>query len=359
MVRHHVMSRERCAVAVIVSWLAAVGMQPVSAQDEVRNFHKTPILVVETGGHHAPVRSLIWLDPFKLLSAGEDKVVKVWDFQDGGRLNQTIRPMIWRGPRGAIYAMALTPKPDGQGQSLLAVAGYGIESAGGDLTIYRVPGLVRNPSGDVLKRLVRPPGNNPQAIAHADTVTALSFNPAGTILASASNDRTAILWDVTKDFAAIRALRAHNGPIRALAFSPDGNRLVTTGADGLVVHWNVAEGQPTDTLNARVAINTMAYSPDGRFIVVGSENGALIRVDAANFRGGNPARFRAPDQKPIEAVAFHPDGGRLAVSIKSDVAPVPDPMAISCDIELRHARWQYPSTMAPRSRPCPSDCLQP
>ena len=335
MVRQYMMSRERFAVAAIGAWLMAVGVRPVSAQDEVRNFHKTPILVVETGGHHAPIRSMIWLDPFKLLSAGEDKVVKVWDFQDGGRLMQSIRPMIWRGPRGAIYAMALTPKPDGQGQSLLAVAGYGVESAGGDLTIFRVPGLVRNPSGDVLKRLVRPAGNNPQVIAHADTVTALSFNPAGTILASASNDRTVILWDVTRDFAPIRALRAQTGAIRALAFSPDGNRLVTGGADGLVVHWNVAQGQATDTLNARVAINTVAYSPDGRFIVVGSENGALIRVDAANFRGGNSARFRAPDQKPIEAVAFHPDGGRLAVSIKSDATLVPDPMTISCDIEIR------------------------
>jgi WD40 repeat protein len=335
MVRQHVMSRLRLAVAVIISCLAAVGIPPVSAQDEVRNFHKTPILVVETGGHHAPVRSLIWQRPFKLLSAGEDKVVKVWDLQDGGRLNQTIRPMIWRGPRGAIYAMALTPKPDGQSQSLLAVGGYGIESAGGDLTIYRVPGLVRTPSGDVLKRLVRPPGANAQAIAHSDTVTALSFNPAGTILASASNDRTVILWDVTRDFAPIRALRGHNRAIRTLAFSPDGNRLVTGGADGLLVHWNVAQGQATDTLNTPVAHNTAAYSPDGRFIVVGTENGALIRVDAANFRGGNAARFRAPDQKPIEAVAFHPDGGRLAVSIKSDAAPVPDPMTISCDIELR------------------------
>jgi len=112
------------------------------AQDEVRNF-KNPILMVETGGHHAPVRCLVWQDAFTLLSGGEDKVVKVWDFHDGARLARSIRPMIWRGPAGIIHAMALTPRPDAQGQSLLAVAGFGIEAARGDITVFRVPAPVR------------------------------------------------------------------------------------------------------------------------------------------------------------------------------------------------------------------------
>ena len=57
------------------------------SQDDVKNFKK-PILMVETGGHHAPVRSLIWHNgpAPALLSGGEDKVVKVWDFQMGLRL---------------------------------------------------------------------------------------------------------------------------------------------------------------------------------------------------------------------------------------------------------------------------------
>ena len=169
-----------------------------------------------------------------------------------------------------------------------------------------------------------------------------------------------ILWDVTRDFAPIRVLRAHTGPIRAMAFSPDGNRLVTAGADGLVVHWNVAQGQAVDNLAARISHNTVAYSPDGRFIVVGSENGAMIRLDAANFRGGNSARLRAADQRPVEIVAIHPDGSRLAVSIVSDVDRVPNPMTIGCDIELRAiARWQYRASMAASSRACAGDGLQP
>ena len=305
------------------------------AQDEVRNFDKTPILMVETGGHHAPVRSLVWLDPFNLFSGGEDKVVKVWDFQAGGRLSRSIRPVIWRGPRGAIYAMAVSSKPDGQGQLLLAVGGYGVETAGGDLTIFRIPGLVRNPSGEVVKRLVRPPGNNPQAYGHSDTVSGLAFNRDSTILASASRDQTVILWDVTRDFAPIRVLRRHTGPIRALAFSPDGKRLATVGAEGLVVLWDVAQGQPAAFLETRVQTNTVAYSPDGAFIVVGNERGVVMGLDTTNLGGGNRLRIRPADQKPVEVVAYHPNGRLLAVSVKSDAVPVPDPMTIACDIELR------------------------
>ena len=100
---------------------------PARAQDEVRNF-RMPVLMVETGGHHARVRSLLWQDDFTLLSGGEDKVVKVWDFHEDPRLARSIRPMIWRGSAGIIYAMAVSPRPDAQGQSFLAVAGFGIEA---------------------------------------------------------------------------------------------------------------------------------------------------------------------------------------------------------------------------------------
>lgn len=80
------------------------------AQDEVRNF-KQPILMVETGGSHAQVRSLIWEDPTTLLSGGLDKVVRAWDLRDEPRLSRTFRPMTWRGPAGIIYAMAMSPGP--------------------------------------------------------------------------------------------------------------------------------------------------------------------------------------------------------------------------------------------------------
>ena len=82
-----------------------------AAQDQLKDFTK-PILVFNSGGHHAPVRSLVFTpDGTQLLSGGYDKVVNVWGL--GGRrpsLDATIRPLMWRGPMGRIYAMALSPR---------------------------------------------------------------------------------------------------------------------------------------------------------------------------------------------------------------------------------------------------------
>ena len=195
------------------------------AQDEVRNFKK-PILTVETGGHHARVRSLIWQDDFTLLSGGEDKVVKVWDFHDGARLARSIRPPIWRGPAGTIYAMAMT-RPDAQGQSFLAVGGYGVESRRGDLTIFRVPGVDQGARVEAefrpvrsCARLLSPPENQPQQIGHRNSVFCLAFDPSGRVLASGSMDTTVILWDVPT-FRPRGILKGHTGAVPRPGIQPE------------------------------------------------------------------------------------------------------------------------------------------
>jgi WD40 repeat protein len=321
--------------------IAFLPAELVQAQDEVRNI-RLPILMVETGGHHARVRSLLWQDDFTLLSGGEDKVVKVWDFHEEPRLARSIRPMIWRGPTGIIYAMAVSPRPDARGQSFLAIAGFGIEARRGDITVFRVPGLVRTPTGEVVARMLPPPEGPPQTIGHTGAVSCLAFDPNGRVLASGSADNTIILWDVP-GFRPRAVLRGHALPVRSIAFSPDGTRLASGGADGSLRTWDVATGAAVESrivnANPPNPINALAYSPDGRSIVAGRESpGVLFSYQVGNLAQGAPTRLPTEaGQGPVESVAFHPaaDRPRLAVSIKSDASQVPDPMRISCDVELR------------------------
>jgi len=332
--------------------------EPALAQDEVKNYRK-PILTVETGGHHGRVRSLLWQDGSTLLSGGEDKVVKVWDFQTGGRLARSIRPPIWRGAAGTIYAMALT-RPDAEGQSLLALGGYGVESRRGDLTIFRVPGVDRGPggagripTGEIVARLLSPPENQPQQVGHRNSVFCLAFDPTGRVLASGSKDTTAILWDVPA-FRPRTVLRGHTSDVRALAFSPDGLRLATASADGSLRLWDVATGALVDTrggnLQRPVPINTLAFSPDGQSIVIGREFGDLFRFDARNLSQVPTVKLPTLEtQGPVEFLTFSADGKQLAVSIKSDKTDRLDPMALNCDLEMRAMpkgnvirRWQAP-----------------
>ncbi|QEH33812.1 WD domain, G-beta repeat [Aquisphaera giovannonii] len=312
---------------------------PARAQDEVRNYRK-PVLVVDTGGHHARVRSIVWQDDATLLSGGEDKTVKVWDLQDKPRLARTLRPMIWRGTAGTIYAMAIG-RPDAQGQSYLAVGGIGVEARRGDMTIFRFPGSsgqggeARIPTGEVFRRLMPPAEDQPAARGHVNTVLGLAFDPAGTTMASASSDGTAILWDVPA-FTPRAVLSGHAGQVRGVAFSPDGRRVVTAGADGTTRLWDAANGAALDRYPAAagpVPINAVAFGPS---IAIGRESGDLFRFDARSLTQFPIAQIPVqPGRGPIESLALSPDGTRMAVCIKADRADPIDPIGMASVVEVR------------------------
>lgn len=337
----------RLGIAIVVVAASAALVPKVAAQDQVRNFGD-PILVLDTGGHHAPVRSLIFTpDEKRLLSAGEDKVVRVWDLSaDPPGLDWTIRPPIFRGAAGAIFAMALSP-PDPQGRQRLALGGFGIRGNRGDIGMYRFPGAADRRRGDVLA--VFADGG------HANVVQCLAFDPSGRRLASGSSDGTVRLWEDAGGRPAVLAVAGQAG-VNGLAFVPDARwratggregvlRLATGGIDGTLRIWDVARRALVAQAPPRafvaddpdgVTINALGASPDGRWVVIGREDGKLIRYDlaAADLDAGakllNPGRPRGA----VEALAFAPDG-RLATSILSGrLARGSDRPIVACDVEI-------------------------
>ena len=64
------------------------------------------------------------------------------------------------------------------------------------------------------------------------------FCPDGTIVATASEDRTVRLWDATTAQAIGPALE-HPTEVLSVAFDPDGKSLLTGGQDGIVRRWPV------------------------------------------------------------------------------------------------------------------------
>jgi WD40 repeat protein len=311
-----------------------------------------PILVLNTGGHHAPVRSLLFTpDGKQILSGGLDKVVNVWDLE-GPRptLAATFRPPIWRGYAGGIYAMALSPEVEGPGRRVLAVAGHGVGSRRGNIGLFHFPGSNAVKTGDHFAELISDdPRNddprNPQAATgHANTVMSLAFDRRGTYLASASMDGTARIWNWrTRRSTAI--LRGHQGAINALAFTPDGTRLITGGRDGVVRLWDIARPaapiatvplavNPADPLG--VQINALAISDSlgfaGRWVVIGCEDGRVLRYDAADLRNGV---MLSPVGDAIEALALSQDSAWLATTSIAGLRSRGELPRFTCSVKIR------------------------
>lgn len=81
----------------------------------------------------------------------------------------------------------------------------------------------------------RAEGNRPQA---GSAIWHMTFNPAGTLLATAEEEGTVSVWPVIPEGALI-TLPAHTGAVRRVAFSPAGNLLLSAGDDGRVRAWAI------------------------------------------------------------------------------------------------------------------------
>jgi hypothetical protein len=73
---------------------------------------------------------------------------------------------------------------------------------------------------------------------HTDAVLGVAFSPDGKLLATASADRTARLWEVASGKPHGRPLTGHSDTVAGVAFSPNGKLLATTSWDHTARLWN-------------------------------------------------------------------------------------------------------------------------
>jgi eukaryotic-like serine/threonine-protein kinase len=183
--------------------------------------------------------------------------------------------------------------------------------------------------------------------AHTDSVVCVTFHPEGKHLATAGADRLVKVWDLTTDPAvkvfegpcdAIRTLGGAYTVAYTVAFSPPNGRLVAAGNDGDVNVWdwkNWKKGdRPLHTFSGYSGNSIpVAFSPDGRILAAGGggqEGQRLWDMETGElFRPPLPGRGF-----PVNALAFSPDGGRLAsagldrmVYVHDTTTPADEPLS--------------------------------
>jgi WD40 repeat protein len=185
---------------------------------------RAPQLMLDTGGHTAKVIDLVITpDGRHLVSASNDKTVRVWDIETGKTV-RTIRGEAAPGNWGVIHSMALSP--DGR---WLAVGGY---LHGTDRATASGVRLYDFASGKMAAFLK----------GHDNVVYAVAFSPDGKRLISGGGDKTAIVWDLAT-LQQVHRFSGHTEAIKAVAFTRDGDRAVTGGADQTLRLWNAADGK--------------------------------------------------------------------------------------------------------------------
>jgi WD40 repeat protein len=165
---------------------------------------------------------------------------------------------------------------------------------------------VWNLRGDVADRSLVP---------HQRAVTDLAFSPGG-LLASASDDKTAHVYDVRTGNLVRQPLQGHPAAVNVVEFSPNGRLLVTASTDGEVRRWSTTTWQPIVFRGRRPpeigghhigVINEVRFSRDSRWVLTAGPSAAGVW----HARTGDLLYFVRGHRIPIRSITFAPKSWRV------------------------------------------------
>ena len=145
--------------------------------------------------------------------------------------------------------------------------------------------------------------------AHTGDVLGVDLRPDGKVLATASTDTSAKVWDAASGRLLSTHL-GHRGGVQAVAFAPTGSAIATAGDDSTVRLWRPIGGRELEAMPAMAGkVHGVAYSPDGSRLAAADDAGMVTIWDSQS--GEQVTTFRA-DPTKVFAVAYGPKGEVVA-----------------------------------------------
>lgn len=205
--------------------------------------------VARLAGHSEPVNYVRFFpDRSKLLTTSDDHVAHIWDIASQKAISTLQHEgRVWTGE---------------------------ISQDGGRIVTASIDAIVWDAkTGAALKR----------SNVHAGDVNYAIFNAGGSRVLSASDDRTAAVWEVDHDREVARY--RHSGPVRYAEFSDDESVVVTASSDSTAKLWTLSGTEIARLAGHEGPLRVATISPDGSLVLTGGEDRTVRLWSARLLRG--------------------------------------------------------------------------
>ncbi|OCU01586.1 telomerase protein component 1 [Xenopus laevis] len=233
-------------------------------------------LVAQTCIEDVTILCLAWLSEEVLVTGTSDSLVRVWKISAG----QFTCQLMLNGHQRFVQALAVSSK-------LLA-------SASGDVSVclWSLNGLLNS---------VSPPSPASVLQGHSAAVTCCSFSQSGRLLATGSQDRSVLCWDVSlTPPSVVHALPlCHRDWVTACSWT-DADMLVSCSGDGSVCLWDIQrEERLLDFAGHQSAVSSVICM--GERVITTSRDG---RLKVWNLTGIELANISAHQEQINQSAAF-------------------------------------------------------
>jgi WD40 repeat protein len=282
--------------------------------------------------HGDPVYQAVYsADGTRLVTAGGDGAVRIWDAANGALVRELRRGSAKR--RYAAVALSsgskLVAAIDIEGEIADvwdAATGAPIAEVRNDASGF--PAIAFSSDG---RWLATTGGNDVrvfdvQTRAQAITIRgpgihSLAFDPTGPRLLTGATTGDAAIWAIPSG-ARIRHLRDVGEPVEAVAFSPDGQLVVTGSRDGAEQIWHAGSGTLQSQFNPRRSkILAVEFDRTSKLVLAAGADGTVVVADAAL---GMPITVLEGPQNIVLVAHFDPSSRRVVGASMDGTARVWD-----------------------------------
>ncbi|MCS6792333.1 MAG: AAA-like domain-containing protein [Oscillatoriaceae bacterium SKYG93] len=145
-------------------------------------------------------------------------------------------------------------------------------------------------------------------IGHKAWVSSVCFSPKGDKIATASEDTTARVWDLSGK--QIAEMRGHQGRVLSVSFSPQGNAIATGGEDNTAKIWDLFGNIILEIKEHKSWILNVCFNPKGDALATASVDSTARLWD---LNGKQLAQFWG-HQAWVWSVCFNADGNQIATA---------------------------------------------